>query len=110
MDNRFKKENSMQSTYTVRKEEYDKIDNILVSLSNGKVDEYLDLHNMHLFDTMLGRYIATLFLNTGESIDNHFGMAVITVKLPERSFKVSVGSVPITKEDNRTVSGIYYDD
>lgn len=105
----FKKLNSMQYEYVVPKDVFEKIDKTLETISNGYIDKYLDVHNMAIFDTMLGRYIATLFIDTGEVIDNHYGMAVIIVKFEDRTFRISVGLVPLSKEQEYYVSGILYD-
>ena len=106
----FKKINKMLFEYTVSPELFKKMDDIITDISNGKAEKCMDVHNMYLLDQLLGRYIATLFLETGEKMDNVFGMGVIIVKLQERSFRISLGHTTVSKDETRFMHAIIYDD
>ena len=106
----FKKLDTMRYEYKVSNELFTKFENILKDISNGKVDVCFDAHNMYLLDNMLGRYIATLFLETGEPINPTFGMCVITVIVDSRSFKLSLGFTQLSKDENVLMHGVIYND
>lgn len=106
----FKKINSMQFEYEVSNELFEKMDKIVVEVSNGKPEDFLDVHNMHILDTLLARHIASEFIQSNEAIDSHYGMAVILVKVQNRTFRVSVADVPLNKDTSTYVSGLLYND
>lgn len=107
--NGFKKIDNMHYEITVTDEMYKFIDDIVIKLSRNKAEEFLDFHNQYLFDNMLARYVAALFTETEEKIDNNFGLVVITVKMNEYSFKVSLGDVQVSKDKSFRISGLLYD-
>lgn len=106
----FKKVNKMLFEYTVSPELFKKMDDIVGEISNGKADKCMDVHNMYLLDNLLSRYIATLFLETGEELDNVFGMGVILVRVQERSFRISLGHANVSKDETRFMHAVIYDD
>lgn len=106
----FKKIDKMRYEYTVSPELFKKMDEFVVSISNGKVDKCFDAHNMYLVDSLIARYVATLFLDTGETMDNAFGMCVITVRVEHRTFKLSLGYTQLSKDENVLMHGVFYDD
>lgn len=105
----FKKIDKMQYEITVTEAMFKKIDNIVTEISINKAEEFISYHNQFLFDTIMTRYIACLFMETGEKVDNTFGLAVITVHCNGRSFKVSTGDVNVSKDKTFKIAGLLYD-
>lgn len=109
--NGFKKIDSVLFEYEVSKEIEEKIDKLVVELSCGDPDVYLNIHNMTLFDTMLTRYIASKFIESKIPIESHFGFVTIKVSIPgqARNFKVTVGDMIIAKDKSVKLCGTLYD-
>lgn len=105
----FVKVDNMHYTFKVTEEIFKKLDDIVTVVSRDQAEKFMDVHNQVLLDTLLTRYISALFLETDEIIDNHYGMAVIDVTHNERTFRISIGDVQVSKEQSFKISGIIYD-
>jgi len=107
--NGFKKLDNMHYEIKVTDEMFKLIDGMVVTLSRNKAEEFLDYHNQYLFDHMMARYVSAMFAETGEKIDNNFGLVVITIKMGEYSFKVSLGDVQVSPDKSFRIAGLLYD-
>lgn len=105
----FEKKDNMHYEFTVTPEIFKKLDDIVTVVSRDQAEKFLDVHNQVLLDTLLTRYIATLFMETGEAIDNHYGMAVVDVKHENRTFRITIGDIFVSKDTTRKIAGIIYD-
>lgn len=105
----FKKIDSGRYEYIVSKELEDKIDRIVNEISLGEADKFFNIHNMQLYDSIMSRYVAALFFQEGNTIENHFGFLNIKVKLHEREFKVTLGDIYLDKNHKYRVNGVLYE-
>lgn len=103
----FIKVSNIEYNCNLTEEAEDYIDNIIGTLSVGLAEEFVNIHNAMLYDTLLGRYIGSCFINKKIPLDNHYGFAVIntTLKKQNRTTKISVGTFLLKDNQRRIMAG-----
>lgn len=103
----FTKVNNIEYNCTLTNEAEDYIDTVLGNISVGLAEEFVNVHNAMLFDTILGRYIGACFINKKYELDSHYGFAIVNVSLQKqnRIVKVSVGTFLLKDNQRRILAG-----
>lgn len=97
--------------YTLEPEEEKLLDDTLGAISSGVAEEFLNIHNATLFNTLVARYVASVFYKNNVAINNDYDFVAITVTIPSqhRETKISIGKLRVKDKMTKLVSGVMYD-
>lgn len=108
---KFEAVDKLNYKYTLGPQEEKLLDDMLGTLSCGVAEEFLNVHNAALFNTLVARYIASVFFKNNIPINNDYDFVAVTVTVPSqhRETKISIGKLRVKDKMTKLVSGVMYD-